>query len=264
MFTRLFNRDDVEVYQLMEQKFEDIYHHNFGGDACHDGVIPPDCQKPVHLFYNLDVSDPFVGVEFANSTITRLPLYYALGNLGGPFRYRVVSDTRIEILCQPYPEEFRIGIMKEYLEPFPLENVELIPLDYDPKDPAHVWDLGGILGIDDLSGQQQSTLRKKLERWHEKHIGGPLVEKDDEDEPDPTLTEIIENCTPFTQGMPKEKCPHPKCEMHRAGKPLLPLLLLAPDEGDAFYECIAGGNSGQLIWQVCRSCASVVVTNQSS
>jgi hypothetical protein len=260
MFTRLFNRDEVEVY-LLDDGVPGDYGHEFGGDAPHDGVVPAECPHPVHLFYHLDLSDPRLGVELPHSQLTYLPLYYALGNLGGPFRYRVVSDDRIELLCQPYPKKFRAGIMKDYPEPFELEFVELYPLGYDPKKPEDVWNLGGVLGIEELTPRQRTTLKKKLERWYLKEMGCPLVEKEDEDEPDPPLEEIVEGCTPFTQGMPQEKCPNPQCKEHKAGTPLSPLLLLDPDEDDAFYEIIAGGDSGQLIWQLCRTCASVVVTN---
>ena len=112
-----------------------------------------------------------------------------------------------------------------------------------------------------LSARQKAALQKKLERWHLKNIGCPLVEKDDPNEPDPPLEKIVAKCTPFTQGMPEEKCPNPECEEHKAGTPLPPFALLEPDEDDPFYEIMAGGDSGQLIWQVCRRCASVVVTN---
>jgi hypothetical protein len=257
MFTRLFNRDEGEVY-LVDDGVPGDYGHEFGGEARHDGAVPPECPHPVHLFYNLDLSDPQLGIQLANAKITYLPLYYALGNLGGPFRYRVVSDTRIEMLCQPYPKQFRAGILKNYPEPFDPSPVELTPLDYDPKNPEDVWNLGGVLGIERLTARQRTTLRKKLKRWHLEQIGFPLLE---EHEQDMTIEEIVERCTPFTQGMPEETCPNPKCNQHKAGTPLPPLLLLDPDEGDDFYESIAGGDSGQLIWQLCRTCASVVVTN---
>jgi hypothetical protein len=266
MFTRLFNRAEVEAFWLQHDDADDLDElrkdgHTFGGEAQHDGAIPPECPKPVHLFYHLDLSDPLLGIEFPKLKLKYLPLYYALGNLGGPFRYRVVSDTRIEMLCQPYPKEFRAGILKEYSPPLPPAEVYVLPTGYDPTDPQKVWDCGGVLGIAGLSARQKATLKKKLERWHLENIGCPLVEKDDPDEPDPPLEEIVAECTPFTQGMPQEKCPNPRCEQHKGGAPLPPFVLLEPDEDDPFYETIAGGDAGQLIWQVCRKCASVVVTN---
>jgi hypothetical protein len=268
MFTLLFNRDEVEAFWLYHDEADDLDNdepgaedHTFGGEACHKGTTPPDCPKPVHLFYNLALSDPCLGIRLANSKITRLPLYYALGNLGGPFRYRVVSDARIELLCQPYPKKYRAGILKEYLPPFPPALVYAFPNGYDPTKPEDVWNYGAVLGLGEMSARQKAALKKKLERWHLKNIGCPLVEKDDPDEPDPPLEEIVAGCDPFTQGMPEEKCPNPKCKQHKAGTPLPPLVLLKPEEDDPFYEIIAGGDSGQLIWQVCPNCASVVVTN---
>src|SRR5205807_13441 len=113
-------------------------------------------------------------------------------------------------------------------EPLPIAPVELAALGYDPNDPEDVWNSGGVLGIERLSARQKAVLKGRLERWHLKHIGCPLVEKDDESEPDPPLEEIVAGCTPFTQGMPREKCPNPRCAQHKAGTPLPPLVLLQP------------------------------------
>ena len=230
MYTHLFNRHEPEAYLLLEEESE--YDHTFGGEARHDGTIPPRCRQPVHLFYNLDLSDPRLGIQFPRSRITHLPLYYALGNLGGPFCYRVVSDRRIDLFCQPYPAKFRADIMKKYPEPLPRATIEFVPLGYDPKYPDYVWHMGGILGLAGLTARQKVTLKKKLEQWHLEEFGYPLIEKEDPDEPDPPLEEIIEECTPFTQGTPDDTCPNPGCETHKAGTPLPPLLVLAPEEDD--------------------------------
>jgi hypothetical protein len=259
MFTMLFNCKQTEMYSpdVLDEDEESEFEHTFGGEACHDGTIPPECSKPVHLFYNLDLSDPQVGITLCG--LKKLPLYYALGNLGGPFSYRVVSDSQIEILCQPYPKQYRAGIMREYPEPFELEKVEFYSAGYDANDPQAVWYAGGILGIAKLTAKQKTALRKKLEKWHLKTIGCPLI--DEGDDPDQTIDEIAAQCNPFTQGMPGSTCPNPKCANHKSATPLPVLLFTQPDEEDDFYKLVAGGDSGQLIWQVCPKCASVVVDN---
>jgi hypothetical protein len=180
MFTALFNRKQTELYRLevLYEGEESEFEHSFGGEACHKGTIPPECSKPVHLFYNLDLSDPQVGITLR--WLKKLPLYYALGNQGGPFRYRVVSDSQIELMCQPYPKQYRAGIMRDYLEPFELEKVELDPNGYDANDPEDVWYAGGVLGIAKLTAKQKTTLRKKLEKWHLENIGCPLLDEGDD------------------------------------------------------------------------------------
>jgi hypothetical protein len=259
MFTILFNRKQTEMcrpdvlFEYEDSEFE----HSFGGEACHKGTIPPECSKPVHLFYNLDLRDPQVGITLRG--LKKLPLYYALGNSGGPFRYRVVSDSQIELMCQPYPRQYRAGIMSEYPEPFSFEKVEFFSTGYDANNPEDVWYAGGVLGIAKLTAKEKVALRKKLEKWHMKNIGCPLLA--DYDKPDQTIDDIAAKCNPFTQGMPEDTCPNPKCANHNTETPLPVLLFIRPDEEDDFYDSIAGGDSGQLIWQVCTECASVVVSN---
>jgi len=57
MLTRLFNQDEAEAYQVVEGASEITYGHTFGGEGGHEGTIPQGWPKPVHLFYDLDLSD---------------------------------------------------------------------------------------------------------------------------------------------------------------------------------------------------------------
>src|SRR5262249_434690 len=98
MISMLFNREKGEAYGLGHAAHaEGGRGHLFGGEARHEGAIPPGCEKPVHLFYDFNLNDPRLGIRFPDSKLSRLPFYYALGNCGGSFKYRVVSDSRIKL-----------------------------------------------------------------------------------------------------------------------------------------------------------------------
>ena len=261
MLAQLFNRAKSEVYQLFEWSATNVeYPHTFGGPARHEGTIPEGCKNPIHLFFESDLADPLIEIRPSETKITRLPLYYALGNVGGPLRYRVLSDDWIELLSQPYPAEYRAQALKRYPKPFPREPILLNALGYDAKDPQWLWNYGGILGVGKLSRAEKAVAKTAMERWHQEAFGRPLIDRYDGDEEDPSFEDILAGFDPFTQGTPEAWCPNPQCPEHK--KQMLPVLMyLEPEEDDPFYESIAGGDNGQLIWMVCPRCASVKVDN---
>jgi hypothetical protein len=269
--SQLFNRAKSEVYQLLHFGLEDSDNkHTFGGAPRRKGAIPPDGTKRVHLFYELDLTDPLIEIRSPRPEITRLPLYYPLGNTGGMFTYRVVSNTAIKMLSKPYPKPKR-DIPKPYPKPFPQESVMLQPLDYDPTDPGWLWNYGGVIGVGKLTAMEKTATKKALESWHLKTFDYPLIKRYDAwhgEEDDPDLDELVRMFTPFTQGMPEAICPNPECTGHKEKLSLAPLAYLETDENgyDEEEECqvetlLAGGDSGQLIWMVCPLCLSVVVDN---
>lgn len=103
-----------------------------------------------------------------------------------------------------------------------------------------------------------------LDAWFAKHLRhrslleGYVMEPGAEE---PPLEELVHGYSPFTQGMPGALCPNPACAWYGTGKELPVLAYLEPEKGDSFYQRIAGGDSGQLIWSVCPDCASVSVDN---
>jgi hypothetical protein len=212
--TQLFNRSKSEVYQLMPCDPASAEHrHTSGGKPRRKGTIPPGRSKSVHLFYELDLTDPLVEVRPPRPEITRLPLYYPLGNAGGYFTYRVVSDTEIQMFSDPYPVPTR-DVPKPYPKPFPQETIYLQPIDYDPRDPEWLWNYGGVIGVAALSAKEKKATKKKLESWHQKTFGYPLIERYDAwhgEEEDPDLDELVRMLTPFTQGMPEAFCPNSEC-----------------------------------------------------
>ena len=141
MHAFLINRRDVDLYRLVDQmelymegRDDEVttYSHVLGGEGIHEGTIPPGCKKPVHLFFDLDLTDPRVGVKHPNKKLGFLPFYYPLGNYGGPFTYRVVDAGNIEMFSHPYPMGDRAW-MKDYSEPLEQCCLELVPFNYDPK-----------------------------------------------------------------------------------------------------------------------------------
>lgn len=262
----LFNHTASQLFELYPVDDEDVeeHRHTFGGEACHDGAVPPELKKPVHLFYHLVLADPRVGLRFPHLSLQRLPLYYALGNSGGPFHYRVVSDSRIELLCHPYPKQHRAEAFKRRPKPFKPTAVDLGPMNYDPTDPRDVYGYAGIFGIGVLTDAQKAKLRVDMDEWFAKNLPHRSLLEDyvvEEGDEEPPLEELVESYSPFTQGMPEAVCPNPACEWYGTGKELPVLAYLEPEEDDTFYKSIAGGDGGQLIWSVCPACASVSVEN---
>jgi hypothetical protein len=268
MFGFLFNQAESRLFELYSpgDKHPDEYRHTFGGDARHDGVVPLEGKKPVHLFYQFDLTDPRVGLRFPPLRLTRLPLYYALGNQGGPFLYRVVSDSRIDILSQPYPKAHRAEAMRHYPKPFHPQVIDLGEHNYDPTNPRHVFNYAGVLGIGKLTDAQKAELRVNMDEWFAKNLPHrslleDYVVEDGDGYEDPPLEELVAEFCPFTQGIPQAVCPNPACKWHGSGRELSVLAYLEPEKRDPFYKRIAGGDSGQLIWLVCPNCASVEVHN---
>lgn len=267
----LFNRRHTEVYELVDQVFlfmecrEDEvsdFSHMFGGGGEREGEVPPGCKKPVHLFFDLDLRDPRVGVTFPDPYARYLPLYYPLGNVGGPFKYRVADPDTVVMYSQPYPPKWRAHAMKNYPPPFEPAQLELVPRGYDPKDVNDVFFCGGVLGIAGLTARQKAKLKKDFLKFYRDEIGVDLIAEDYDGDAGVTMDEIAAGYTPYTQGTPEHPCPNPDCE-NRA-TPLPVLVVLDPDKDDPFYARIAGGDSGQLVWQVCERCGGVVVTNPAT
>src|SRR5262245_21973863 len=72
--TQLFNRTQSEVFQLLSCDPDDTPHaHAFGGEMGRKGEVPPGRRQRVHLFYDLDLTDPLVDIRSPRPEITRLP-----------------------------------------------------------------------------------------------------------------------------------------------------------------------------------------------
>jgi hypothetical protein len=266
----IFNRREVELYRIVEEmelyidgREDEVtsYSHMFGGEAMHQGTVPPGCKHPVHAFFSLDFNDPRLDVKHPNKKLGFLPLYYPLGNCGGPFTYRVIDAGNIEMFSHPYPPKWRQDIQKKYPEPFEATCIELVACDYDPKDVNDVFFCAGVLGIDALTAAERIKLRKDFLKMYIDEIGTDLIAADYDGDDTVPVEEIVSGYTPFTQGMPDDTCPNPKCKVHKAKTALPVFAFVTPEKDDPFYRRIAGPDDGQLIWQYCEKCGSFVVTN---
>src|SRR5690242_17911784 len=81
------------------------YSHWFGGEPSHNGAIPPGREHAVNLLYDLDLTDPQLGLASRFPGASRLPLYNALQYNCCDIVYRVVADDAIEILAMPEPKK---------------------------------------------------------------------------------------------------------------------------------------------------------------
>lgn len=266
----LFNRAETEAYHLLDtmtlyfeglEEYDEPFSHSWGGHDVWEGLIPPGCKKPVHMFFDLDLRDPRAGIKLPGKHNTFLPLLYALGNCGGPFQYRVVQACQVELLSQPYPPKYRAGRMKNYPEPFEQTPMALVPRKYDPTDVNDVFLWGGILGIAALTNRQKTKLRKDFLQMYRDDYKLDLIAEDYDGDDSVTIDEIVSGYHPFTQQPPEYPCPYPACANHKAGTPLPVLAYLTPEHDDPFYKALSGGDGGQLLWQVCEKCGSVVVTH---
>ena len=80
------------------------YAHWFGGTPTHSGVIPPGREHPVHLLYDLDLTDPMLGLSSRFPAVSRLPLYNPLQYNCCDMIYRVLRDDAIEIVRLTNPD----------------------------------------------------------------------------------------------------------------------------------------------------------------
>lgn len=104
------------------------YSHWFGGEPTHNGAIPPDREYAVNLLYDLDLTDPQLGLASRFPGLSRLPLYNALQYNCCDIVYRVVADDAIEIVAMDPPKR------SPWSADFPFENY---PRAF-PRTPIHL------------------------------------------------------------------------------------------------------------------------------
>src|SRR6478672_7009157 len=79
------------------------YAHWFGGEPTHSGAIPPGREYAVNLLYDLDLTDPQLGLASRFPGLSRLPLFNALQYNCCEIVYRVVADDAIDIVAMDAP-----------------------------------------------------------------------------------------------------------------------------------------------------------------
>jgi hypothetical protein len=255
----LFNRAMTERFLLyVDEPDDEKSMHTFGGPARYEGIVPEGSEQPATLLFRFDLRDPEVGVKIPR--VRWLPIFYPFGNSGGPFKYRVLSNRAIKMLCQPYPRRmYRRGVkFGTFPTEFPRAPVYFMPTCYDPKDPENVDDCGGVLGVDALSPQERATLLQRMNEMYVERYGDVYDPECDHYE---SLDELVSKCSPFTQGMYNSPCPVPDCGNHGKKGSMRALLYIDPEPEDPICELIGGGDDGQLVFEICPECHAVMAHN---
>lgn len=226
------------------------YKHSLGGDPSDFGMHFSGPAVPLHLVYRLDLSDPLIGLSLP--TGRWLPLCYGFGFGGARTTYVVRSDSHIETvepICEIYDPDFPY---EKYPLRFAQHAVSFAPAAYDPADVDDALRLAGVFGLDGLS---PAGRRKAMDRLDEFGFF------EEADAYDMTRDEFLDTCGfPFAQGIPETDCPNPNCAYFRKADSLVVIGLIVGDPADDVS--LWGGPEVQLIFQRCRRCNCITVTNQ--
>lgn len=191
----------------------------------------------MHRLLTLDMSDPLVPLEFSGASIRYLPLYYPLryGYGGGQAQYRVVSNTRIEVLNVnergPDDDEY------PFMDHFPERSVYLEPFTYEQFRALLIAEEGDGF---DLSRQDLRSLRG-IKHEHLIQLGGHVS----------TLGGDI-----------RVRCKNPKCDWENtdtavhvfarvSAVPAADLLLFGEFSSDV-----------EIYYGFCRGCGTIVTCNR--
>jgi hypothetical protein len=233
------------------------YQHSFGGPPRHEGVIPPGFEHPVHLLYLFDLKDPKIGLQLPG--LRWLPIYY--GRRAGGISYCIVSNSRIEILSNPYSDYDREhGTFDDFPPPFPQVPVSLQASEYDPHDPSDVVAFGKIFGVDELTPEEKAWVQSRIEEDCRQEHGFELT--DWGGEPFQTLEDVVDWFAGgwyYPQGFLKGRCPNPKCKNHDQEGKWHGLLVLEPEKKDKpLYQEIESIDAGErLVYEICTECRTV-------
>ncbi len=178
------------------------------------------------------MDDPKVGVSIP--AVRWLPLYHGFVYDGCGLGYRVVSDSKIEILHLDsplkIPKEFPY---KDYPSAFLQFSVKICDTKFNAKDPKQALEYSGIFGFDWVPESNRAKMYKFLakefraDQW-----------MDPPPEPPESFEELAKQFErPFMQGRPNSKCPNSKCLNHAvAGKMhILALVMDKPAPGVSLW-----------------------------
>jgi hypothetical protein len=170
----------------------------------------------------------------------------------------VVSDSEIEILSEPAQANL------PFLAELPESPLALLDLEYDPTDYETVLQLSGVFGIQRAEPRVRRRVIKRLEQIYRLHYAGAPPESLD-------LLLCMAGQSPFGQGVPHEPCPNHHCPNHsldrfdKEPRKKIPKLIISivPDEEaePELFDELGDINGGQLTFQVCDLCLSVVACN---
>lgn len=178
------------------------FQHSFGGDPASFGLRFVNVDRPFHLIYRLDLSDPAISIQLEGADY--LPLVYGFhyAAFNGTFIYRVLNNLEIEVVK---PAELNYDPDFPYAghpPSFSASPIALQQVAYDRTVAEDALALQGVFGLDGLSASELaravSIARSRYSRT---------------DFPDWTDDERVSilGHAPFIQGKPSKSCDNPDC-----------------------------------------------------
>lgn len=232
------------------------YRHTFGGPPDRKGTAREDCNGLlVHLLHRFDLDDPAVPIAIPG--IRWLPLYYCFDFRTNVLAYRLISD---DVLVTYFPEddpnvaEHEEWPDENYPEQFAPSSIRVAPYSYAPHDLDDAYAWAGVFGIGRLSEADRAAARQRIAEQMD-DLGLVVPETDEE------YDEALSN--PFPQGKPHDLCLNPACPHNKTHGQLVTIALMPAEPVQGIHLFGPWGGGTELIFQMCRLCFTIRVSNQS-
>jgi hypothetical protein len=249
--TYLFGNDTIATASRGRSR----YGHTFGGPHDRSGTSREDCNGIlIHLLHRLDLEDPAIPIAIPG--VRWLPFYYCFDFRANDLGYRLVSE---ESLVTYFPEHDRNVTDHEewpdddYPLEFPKSSIKVAAHDYDPTNLEDAYAWAGIFGIGKLSIANQALVKNRvLEELEGLGLDVPATEQE--------FQEALSN--PFMQGKPNASCLNPRCPNHNMKGQSTTFALMPAEPVKGVHTFGPWGAGVQLIFQMCRKCYTIRVSNQ--
>lgn len=231
--------------------------HKFGGTLTFEETRE-DCGFPIHLLYDLDLSDPLIDIKIPN--VKRLPLIYCFSyeNQRMEVGYQIVSETQLTFYFNP-DERIELSSderfpMKDFPTSFPTIPVELKSTQFNPSNPEDAGKYFNVFGISKLSPNDQQAFLDGFLAWWNQFAPEPWTG---------TMEELLEyHSGPTVQQHPASRCPNPKCRNHNQRRKMNIFALIPSDPHPGISLWGKGGRGTQIVFEICPECSSIVASNQ--
>ena len=232
------------------------YRHTFGGPPDRKGTAREDCNGLlIYLLHRFDLEDPAVPIAIPG--VRFLPLYYCFDFRTNELGYRLISD---DVLVTYFPEDDpNVAAQEEwpaenYPQSFPQSSIQIAPYPYNPANIEDAYAWAGVFGIGKLSPSDLRAVRERV--TDEMEVLGHIAPETDEE-----FEAVLSN--PFMQSKPNDTCLNSDCRNHTRAGELSTIALMPAEPIKGIQTFGPWGEDVQLIFQMCRQCYSVRVTNQS-
>lgn len=249
--TFLFGDDTIATATRGRSKFG----HTFGGPPDRTGTSREDCNGIlIHLLHRLNLDD--AAIPIAIPGIRWLPFYYCFDFRVNELGYRLLSDESLVTYFpkdDPNVTDHEEWPDKDYPPEFPKSSIKISPYDYNPTDPEDAYDWAGIFGIDKLTKSDQEMLKKRAAKLME-GLGFYAPETEEE------FREALSR--PFAQGRPAGTCLNPGCLNHKRSGRMSTIAIMPAEPVKGVHTFGRWGSEVQLIFQMCKRCYTIRVSNQ--